>query len=158
MQKRKFWLFLSVVILSIFFLSSPALVQSAEDIITIGYSGPLSGGGAQFGQNLKWGLELAADEVNDQGGALVAGKKYKVRIVSMDDQFQTALTVNNAKRLVHQEGAKMVYNPSSGGIFGLMAINEAENFIIGAYTTNQKCVMSSPGPTGPWPRAGSAAP
>ncbi len=142
MQKRKAWLFTSVVILSIFSLSLPALVQSAEDTITIGYSGPLSGGGAQFGQNLKWGLELAADEVNAQGGALVAGKRYKVRIVSMDDQFQTALTVNNAKRLVHQEGAKMVYNPSSGGIFGLMAINEAENFIIGAYTTNQKCVMA----------------
>ncbi|HXZ38659.1 MAG TPA: ABC transporter substrate-binding protein, partial [Thermodesulfobacteriota bacterium] len=79
---------------------------------------------------------------NALGGATVAGKKYKVQIVSMDDQFQTALTVNNAKRLVHQEGARMVYNPSSGGIFGLMAINEKENFIVGAYTTNQKCITA----------------
>ncbi len=121
--------------------AAPGPVRAADEII-IGYSGPLSGGGAQFGQNLKWGLELAADEVNALGGATVAGKKYKVRIVSMDDQFQTALTVNNAKRLVHQDGAKMVYNPSSGGIFGLMAINEKENFIIGAYTTNQKCITA----------------
>ncbi len=142
-MKKNHGLFLVFILgfLLFFLLSAPA-VRSAEDAITIGYSGPLSGGGAQFGQNLKWGLELAADDINALGGATVAGKKYKVRIVSMDDQFQTALTVNNAKRLVHQEGAKMVYNPSSGGIFGLMAINEKENFIVGAYTTNQKCVTA----------------
>jgi len=50
--------------------------------------------------------------------------------------------VSNAKRLVHKEGAKMIFNPSSGGIFGLMAINEKEKFIICAYTTNQVCVTS----------------
>jgi branched-chain amino acid transport system substrate-binding protein len=141
MRKTSLVTFVSILSVLFFFFPIPA-VRSADDVITIGYSGPLSGGGAQFGQNLKWGLELAADDINALGGATVAGKKYKVRIVSMDDQFQTALTVNNAKRLVHQEGARMVYNPSSGGIFGLMAINEKENFIVGAYTTNQKCVTS----------------
>ena len=87
-------------------------------------------------------MELAADEINAFGGATVAGKKYKVRIVSMDDQFQAALAVNNAKRLVHDEGARMVFNPTSGGIFALMAINEKEKFIVGAYTTNQEVVTS----------------
>jgi len=141
MRKTSWVTFVSILSILFFFFPIQA-VRSADDEITIGYSGPLSGGGAQFGQNLKWGLELAADDINALGGATVTGKKYKVRIVSMDDQFQTALTVNNAKRLVHQEGAKMVYNPSSGGIFGLMAINEKENFIVGAYTTNQKCITA----------------
>lgn len=111
-----------------------------ENIITIGYSGPLSGGAAKFGMNIQWGLELAADEINALGGVLVGDKKYKVRIVSMDDRFQAALAVNNAKRLVHKEGAKMVYNPNTGAIFALMAINEEEKFIIGAYTTTQGVV------------------
>ena len=132
----------AVAALLMFSLVSAPSAKAADDYITIGYSGPLSGGGAKFGLNLKWGLEIAADDANAGGGVMVGGKKYKVRIVSMDDQFQTALTVNNAKRLVHQEGAKMVFNPSSGGIFGLMAINEREGFIIGAYTTNQKCVTA----------------
>jgi branched-chain amino acid transport system substrate-binding protein len=140
MKKSNPWIWMLLVIFCLFTLSGRS--AWAEDVITIGYSGPLSGGGAQFGQNLKMGLELAADEINALGGATVSGKKFKVRIVSMDDQFQTALTVNNAKRLVHQEGARMVFNPSSGGIFGLMAINESENFIVGAYTTNQKCVTA----------------
>ncbi len=142
MKRINFLICISILVLLVSPLAPARNGLAAEDIITIGYSGPLSGGGAQFGQNLKWGMELAADDINAMGGATVAGKKYKVRIVSMDDQFQTALTVNNAKRLVHQEGAKMVYNPSSGGIFGLMAINEKENFIIGAYTTNQKCITA----------------
>jgi len=141
MKKTKSWFWI-LILPPLFFLMAFGQTARAADEIIIGYSGPLSGGGAQFGQNLKWGLEMAADDINALGGAMVAGKNYKVRIVSMDDQFQTALTVNNAKRLVYQEGAKMVYNPSSGGIFGLMAINEKENFIIGAYTTNQKCITA----------------
>jgi branched-chain amino acid transport system substrate-binding protein len=142
MKKTNSLIGISILVLLVSLLAAVQTILAAEDVITIGYSGPLSGGGAQFGQNLKWGMELAADDINAMGGATVAGKKYKVRIASMDDQFQTALTVNNAKRLVHQEEAKMVYNPSSGGIFGLMAINEKENYIIGAYTTNQKCITA----------------
>ena len=142
MKKANFFSSVSILALLFFSVAPLQLSRAAEEVIPIGYSGPLSGGGAQFGQNLKWGLELAADDINAMGGATVAGKKYRVRVVSMDDQFQTAQTVNNAKRLVHQEGAKMVYNPSSGGIFGLMAINEKENFIVGAYTTNQKCITA----------------
>ena len=48
------------------------------------------GGAAKFGLNVQWGLELAADEINALGGATVGGKKYKVRVVSMDDRFQAA--------------------------------------------------------------------
>jgi len=136
-----FWFF--IVAFMIFLIAPGQTVRAADDdVITIGYSGPLSGGAAKFGLNVQWGLELAADEINALGGASVGGKKYKVRVVSMDDRFQAALTVNNAKRLVQKEGAKMVYNPNSGAIFALMAINEKEKFIIGAYTTTQAVVTS----------------
>ncbi len=121
-------------------LAATDLPAAAKDTITIGYSGPLSGGGAQFGQNLRWGLEMAADDINAMGGIDVKGKKFTARIESMDDQFQTALTVNNAKRLRHKDGARFIFNPSTGGIFGLMAINEKEEFIIGAYTTTHEVV------------------
>jgi branched-chain amino acid transport system substrate-binding protein len=139
MKKLGLWLW--ILLPALLFL--PAVsdnVAMAADEIVIGYSGPLSGGAAKFGLNIQWGLELAADEINALGGATVAGKKYKVRVVSMDDRFQAALTVNNAKRLVHSDGAKMVYNPNTGAILALMAINEKENFIIGAYTTTQASV------------------
>ena len=78
---------ISILVLLVSSLAPVQTILAAEDVITIGYSGPLSGGGAQFGLNLKWGLELAADDINDMGGVNVAGKNHKVRIVSMDDQF-----------------------------------------------------------------------
>lgn len=135
------WRWVTLVVM-VWFVALGSGALADDNVITIGYSGPLSGGGAKFGKNLQMGLEMAVDQVNKMGGLEVAGKKYQVRLVSLDDQFQTALTVSNAKRLVHKEGAKMVFNPSSGGIFGLMAINEREKFIICAYTTNQECVTA----------------
>ena len=139
MKKVNFGFWILILAFCAFFVA-PGQDARAADEIVIGYSGPLSGGAAKFGLNIQWGLELAADEINALGGATVGGKKYKVRVISMDDRFQAALTVNNAKRLVHKEGAKMVYNPNTGAIFALMAINEKENFIIGAYTTTQAVV------------------
>jgi len=47
-------------------------------ILSKAFHDSASGRGAQFGQNLKWGLELAADDINALGGAAVAGKKYVV--------------------------------------------------------------------------------
>jgi branched-chain amino acid transport system substrate-binding protein len=140
-SKTNSWFWISILAL-VLFLIAPGQTLQAADEITIGYSGPLSGGAAKFGFNIQWGLELAADEINALGGATVGGKKYNVRVISMDDRFQAALAVNNAKRLVQKEGAKMVYNPNSGGIFALMAINENEKFIVGAYTTTQAVVTS----------------
>ena len=142
MKRVSSWLWFFVLSCGIFLMAPVSIAQAADDVITIGYSGPLSGGAAKFGLNLQWGLELAADEINALGGAMVGGKKYKVRVVSMDDRFQAALAVNNAKRLVQKDGAKMVYNPNTGGIFALMAINEKEKFIIGAYSTTQSIVTS----------------
>jgi branched-chain amino acid transport system substrate-binding protein len=124
----------------VFLLAGAVFPVMAEETITLGFSGPLSGGGAQFGQNLKWGLEMAAEDINAMGGVSVNGEKYSVRVVGMDDQFQTAMTVNNAKRLRYKEGARFILNPSTGGIFGLMEVNTKEGFIIGAHTTTHEVV------------------
>lgn len=141
MKKTNLWVWVVMVMFPLFLTVSGQPAQAADEII-IGYSGPLSGGAAKFGFNIQWGLELAADEINALGGATVAGKKYTVRAISVDDRFQAALATNNAKRLVHKDGAKMVYNPNTGGIFALMAINENEKFIVGAYTTTQNVVTA----------------
>lgn len=141
MKKTNAWFWSFILLFPLVLTAFHQPVQAADEII-IGYSGPLSGGAAKFGFNIQWGLELAADEINALGGAAVGGKKYNVRVISMDDRFQAALTTNNAKRLVHKEGAKMVYNPNTGAIFALMAINENEKFIVGAYTTTQNVVTA----------------
>ncbi len=47
--------------------------------IVIGYSGPLSGMAAEYGQDVFNGIELAVNEINAKGGLRVAGKKHTFR-------------------------------------------------------------------------------
>ena len=61
----------------------------AQEVLKIGLTAPLSGGAALYGKNVLNGLNLAAKEINAQG-LTVAGKKYKVEIVALDDKYSPA--------------------------------------------------------------------
>lgn len=107
----------------------------AQEAVTIGYTGPLSGGAALYGKNTLTGLEMAADEINKAGGFEVSGKKYTLSIVALDDKYAPSLAAVNAKRLKAQNNAPVIFTPHSGGAFALQAFNEQDGFILGAYTS-----------------------
>ena len=107
----------------------------AQETVTIGWTGPLSGGAALYGKNTLSGLELSAKEINDAGGLEVGGKKYKIEVVALDDKYSPSEAAVNAKRLRAQYKAPIVFCPHSGGNFALQAFNEQDGFIIGAYTS-----------------------
>jgi len=108
---------------------------AAQDSVTIGYTGPLSGGAALYGKNTLSGLEMAAKEINEAGGIEVAGKKVTITIAALDDKYSPSESAVNAKRLKAQNNAPMIFVPHSGGAFALQAFNEQDNFILGAYTS-----------------------
>lgn len=107
----------------------------AQEAVTIGYTGPLSGGAALYGRNTLTGLEMAAKEINDAGGFEVAGKKYTFNLVPLDDKYSPSEAAVNAKRLRAQYNAPMVFTPHSGGAYAIQAFNEQDGFILGAYTS-----------------------
>ncbi|MDO4591866.1 MAG: ABC transporter substrate-binding protein [Comamonadaceae bacterium] len=106
----------------------------AQDVIKIGYSGPLSGGAAQYGKNALDGMLLAADELNN-ANLEVGGKKVKFEIVPLDDKYNPAETAINAQRLVQQHKTAAILVPHSGGIFALQTTNERNNFVVLAYSS-----------------------
>jgi len=108
---------------------------AAQDSVTIGYTGPLSGGAALYGKNTLSGLEMAAKEINEAGGIEVGGKKVTITIAALDDKYSPSESAVNAKRLKAQNNAPMIFVPHSGGAFALQAFNEQDNFILGAYTS-----------------------
>src|SRR5882757_5966140 len=112
--------------------AAPALGQ---DVVRIGYTGPLSGGAALYGKNCVSGMQMAADEINAKGGLDVAGKRYKVEIVTLDDRYLPSEAAINAKRLVQEYKTPVVFTPHSGGAFALQAFNEDMNFLLAAYTS-----------------------
>lgn len=114
--------------------AGPAFAQ-AQETVTIGWTGPLSGGAALYGKNTLTGLEMAAKEINDAGGLEVAGKKYKLDVVALDDKYSPSEAAVNAKRLRSQYKAPVVFCPHSGGNFAMQAFNEQDGFLIAAYTS-----------------------
>jgi branched-chain amino acid transport system substrate-binding protein len=76
------------------------------DTIKIGHTGPYSGPASAYGA-IGRGLTGYFKMVNDQGG--IGGKK--IDFISLDDGYVPAKTVEQARRLVEQEGVAFLLNP-----------------------------------------------
>lgn len=107
---------------------------SAQDVVKIGYSGPLSGGAALYGKNVLDGMTLAVNEINTEG-LTVGGKKYKLEIVALDDKYNPSETAINAQRLIQEHKAPAILVPHSGGSFALQTTNEAQKYLLLSYTS-----------------------
>ncbi|MGJ7909813.1 ABC transporter substrate-binding protein [Neobacillus sp. LXY-1] len=112
--------------------------EDAAGTVNIGYTGPLSGPAAFYGERTLNGIKMAAEEINGGGGIDVAGKKYKLNIVSLDDKYLPNEAGANAKRLVQENKTPIIFTPHSGGVFALQVFNQQDKFIIGAYTSEPK--------------------
>jgi branched-chain amino acid transport system substrate-binding protein len=119
------------VVLAIGALALPAF---AQEVVKIGYSGPLSGGAALYGKNVLDGMKMAVDEVN-AAGFEVAGKKYKLEVVGLDDKYNPSETAINAQRLVQESKTPAILVPHSGGIFALQTNNEQQKYLLLAYSS-----------------------
>ncbi len=109
---------------------------SGGDKIVVGYTGPLSGGGAAYGENVKLGLELAVDKLNDMG-VEIDGKKATVELKSLDDKYVPSTAATNSQRLADQDKAAVVFSPNSGAIKAMQQVNDGRSkFLIGAYTSD----------------------
>jgi branched-chain amino acid transport system substrate-binding protein len=66
-------------------LPATAFAQSCE--MKLGAMGPMSGGAAQWGLAMNSAAELAAAEVNQEGGVKIGGKTCKVVVVPYDSKY-----------------------------------------------------------------------
>lgn len=84
----------------------------AQEVLKIGVLSSLSGAGASWGLAMKGATELAAEDVNKQGGLEVGGKKYKIEVVAYDDQYKSSEAITAINRLISQDGVKYVVGPA----------------------------------------------
>ncbi|GAB2801823.1 ABC transporter substrate-binding protein [Halomonas shantousis] len=116
-----------------------AMVQGAgayaDQTLNIGFTGPLSGGAALYGENTLSGLRMAVDEVNEAGGFTIDDETYKINLVTLDDKYSPSQSATNAKRLVQESNVKAIFVPHTGGVFALQDFNVADDFLIMAYTS-----------------------
>lgn len=105
--------------------------------VVIGYTGPLSGPAAFYGENTVSGMEIAVDEINEAGGFEVDGKQYKLRLNILDDEYMPNDAAQNAKRIAQEDDAKFIFTPHSGGVYAIQVFNEEDDFILMAYTSER---------------------
>jgi len=95
--------FLSLVILAIFLMSTPALAQKVQGVtdteVLIGQWGPQTGPAAPWGAVAR-GTDLLVKIINEEGG--INGRKFKYFL--RDDSYQPAKTKAIVKEFVEQIG------------------------------------------------------
>jgi len=140
-MKNRF--FTTVAILITFLLIAGTLLAvgqketEAPEVVKIGASVSLSGNLARFGNMVKSGYELWADQVNAQGGIDVGGKKLPVEIIYYDDQSDNQTSAKLTEKLITEDKVQFLLGPfGSGPTFATTAIAEKYNIITMATLAN----------------------
>jgi branched-chain amino acid transport system substrate-binding protein len=115
--------------------------QGAKEVV-IGFSGPLSGVAAEYGQDCSNGIEMAVKELNAAGGITVGGEKYKFKLVKLDDRIDPTEAVNNCRKLLDQYKAPAVFNPVFNTLAAMARINQdkGHEFLLMGYTSTPKMI------------------
>ncbi|MEM0301814.1 MAG: ABC transporter substrate-binding protein [Archaeoglobaceae archaeon] len=111
-------------------------------IINIGYTGPLSGVAAPYGESVLAGLSFAAEDINEAGGIIVGDKVYKLKVIGLDDMYMPSISAQNAQKLFKEKNTPIVFCPHAGGILEIEKINEKLGFIVGAYTSDPSVIKT----------------
>jgi len=100
------------------------------DEVNIGVVMPLTGKVAAVGLDTLHGAQIAAKEINDEGGITVAGKKYNIVIREYDDEAAAAKTVAGMQMLKDRYNIPAVLQGLSGPTMAALQRNERLGVIV----------------------------
>jgi len=115
---------LSVVVLLLFgtVVWGEGTTEAAEEVIRIGFYGPLSGPSSMFGTESQKGAELAIKQINAAGGVL--GKQLV--LVPYDDKSSPEQAVKAVTRMIEADKVHAIVGSlHSGNVQAQGAVNEA---------------------------------
>ncbi len=108
-------------------LAGVVTAQAQNCEAKIGAMGPMSGGAAQWGLAMAGAAELAAAEVNAEGGVTIGGMKCKIVVISYDSKYTADGAAAGANALA-SDGIKIIIgpvgSPEATGIKPVAARNE----------------------------------
>jgi branched-chain amino acid transport system substrate-binding protein len=93
-------------------LAPAASAADLPRIIKIGGQGVTSGAHADYGRQMIMGATLAIDEINAAGGIL--GSKLEMKF--MDSELKPAVAIKNARHMVQEWGAHLLFGVDSSGV------------------------------------------
>ncbi len=108
--------------------TTPAGATSKPDkVFRLGCLNSLTGRSAGWGIASQWGARLAVDLLNEKGGFVVGGERYKVELVEYDVRSDPKEGIAGMQKLV-DEGVKFIVG-STASIAACQAISEPQKVI-----------------------------
>jgi branched-chain amino acid transport system substrate-binding protein len=83
-----------------------------EKVLKIGVLGVMKGPAASWGLVNKYSAETTAEMYNEQGGVEIGGHKYRIQIVTIDDELDPKLALAGAQRLIGDEKIHYIIGPN----------------------------------------------
>lgn len=83
-------------------------VATAQEVLKIGVTAPLSGAPAHAGIGARQGMEVAIDEWNAKGGITLDGKPHRIQAIFEDTQANPAEGVSAAQKLILNDKVNFV--------------------------------------------------
>jgi ABC-type branched-subunit amino acid transport system substrate-binding protein len=93
-----------VSLVFVLLITAPLAPTLAQETIKVGVPGPYSGPAAEKGEHLKYGIQLAAEEINGKGGFL--GKK--VELVFADTEAKPEVGVSAYEKIVTRDKVQFI--------------------------------------------------
>ena len=109
------------VITAVALLPVTANARVEGDTITLGAAVSLTGKYSTNGKHTKNGYDLGVKIINEHGGIVVHGKKYKIAIQYYDDESTPARGAQLAERLINQDKIQYLLGPYGSGLTKSMA-------------------------------------
>lgn len=103
---------LGIALFLVFVLTPAVSPADLPKVIKIGGQGVTSGAHADYGRQMIMGSTLAIDEINAAGGIL--GSKLEMKF--MDSELKPAVAVKNARYMVQEWGANLLFGVDSSGV------------------------------------------
>ncbi|MFC1919984.1 ABC transporter substrate-binding protein [Chloroflexota bacterium] len=104
---------LLLVVISLILVSALAFVSCAEEetksnVYKVGISTALSGPAAAWGDAQVKCWELAAKDINSQGGIVLDGEKYTIEIIAYDHKFNPVEVATTIDRLILEDKVNVI--------------------------------------------------
>jgi ABC-type branched-subunit amino acid transport system substrate-binding protein len=78
---------------------------------------------------MEHGVQLAFADANSAGGLTIGNTQYTFKVISLDDQYDTATTTNNLHQLVDTDGCQYIFTFQTEGTLALNAQLSSQKII-----------------------------
>lgn len=110
----------------------------AQQKLTVGLCGSMSGAGAAWGQALDRANRIAIDDVNAKGGITVGGVKYMLEGKTFDHAYDPSKAVEIAQRMISVDKVAWIVTHGTTAVKPIIPFTEEKKIIVMAATAGSE--------------------